>query len=367
MIKYTGKLLLALCLIFTLGAAGTAFAQTTTVIEPKAENFVFYVDNSGSMGFPYRELGMPKSKIATDLLLAINNELPELDANFGVYTYGPYRQYLSVTAFNRQAMENAFKAIPTSFEIFGRQTPMGAGLQSLDNTISRLQDRVAVVVLTDGESNIGPEPYGVMRDMYAKYGNRICFHFISFAQRPSAGTTVSDEQAFVNALAGINPCSVTGYAEELKKDFVRADFIREVFYDVREVVTAPAPQPAPIIIPEDPAPVEEVIVFSNITFDFDKAVIRPEYRDILREAARIIQARPEKNVLVEGHTCNIGPAEYNMGLSQRRAQSVADFLAGEGVSRDRLETRGYGLTMPRFDNNTREGRSLNRRVEMNLQ
>lgn len=140
-----------------------------------------------------------------------------------------------------------------------------------------------------------------------------------------------------------------------------------MFYTSREIVTAPAPRPAPTVAPAEPEPAEEVIVFSNITFDFDSAQIKPEYREILREAAQIIRGRPETNVLVEGHTCNIGPAQYNMGLSQRRAQSVSDFLVGEGVSAGRLQTRGYGLTNPRFNNDTREGRSLNRRVEMGLE
>jgi OmpA-OmpF porin, OOP family len=55
-----------------------------------------------------------------------------------------------------------------------------------------------------------------------------------------------------------------------------------------------------------------------------------------------------------------------MGLSQRRAQAVADFLIQEGVSKDRIKIKGYGLTNPKFNNNTREGRALNRRVELNL-
>ncbi len=359
--------LLAVSLFFLLGLGSTGLAQVETVVEPRAENFVFYVDNSGSMGHQYEDLGL-KSEVARDVLLAINEDLPELEANFGVYTYGPYWQYRPVTGYHRQDMANAINSIPLYFDLFGRRTPMGSDLQRLDNdTISGLQDRVAVIVVTDGESNVGPHPREVMQNMYNTYGDRICFHFISLAQRPPAGTTVSDEEAFVDELAGLNPCTVKADANELHRDFVRADFIQEVFYSTREVVTEPAPQPEPIIVPPEPEPVEEVIVFSNITFDFDSAEIRPEYEDILREAADIIMDRPDTTVLVEGHTCNIGPADYNQGLSERRAQSVADFLEEEGVSEDRLETVGHGLTQPRFDNDTIEGRSLNRRVEMSLQ
>ena len=358
MMKFAKTFLLAAFLIFFISMGSNGFAQTQTIIEPKAENFIYFIDNSGSMMFDYQDLGK-KATLSRDLLLAINDEVPELEADFGVYTYAPYIQYLGVTGFDRQAIESAINSIPTDFDAFGRRTPFGSGLIELDKTITGLQDRIAVVTVTDGESNIGPRPQGVMQDMYAKYGDRICFHFISLAQS-------ADELALVDELAGMNPCSVKADASELVENFVRADFIKDVFYDTREITLAPEPRPEPVITP--PAPVEEeVIVFSNITFDFDKAVIRPEYREILREAAQIIQGRPGVNVHVEGHTCNIGPAEYNMGLSQRRAQSVADFLAEEGVSANRLQTRGYGLTSPRFTNDTREGRSLNRRVEMNLQ
>lgn len=358
MIRFSKFSLIALVLMFITGLGSTGFAETKIVIEPKAENFVYLVDNSGSMGFDYEALEMTKIKAALDSLVAINNELPELDANFGVYTYAPYKEYRAASGFNLQALNESVTAIPTDFDIFKRQTPMGYGLLELDKRLAKLQDRISVVVVTDGESNIGPEPRAVMQDMYNRYGNRICFHFISLAQ-------TAEEKALVDDLAGLSACTVQVEASDMSKDFVRADFMQKVFYDSRQVTIAPEPQPEPKAEPE-PEPTEEVIVFSNVTFDFDSAQIKAEYRDILREAAQIIKGRADKKVVVEGHTCNIGPAQYNMGLSQRRAQSVADFLAEQGVSKDRLETKGYGLTNPRFDNSTREGRSLNRRVEMHL-
>ncbi|MFO7727139.1 MAG: OmpA family protein [Desulfonatronovibrio sp.] len=349
--------LFILGLALVLGSAGIVTGQTETVIEPKAENFIYYVDNSGSMGFDYEETGKEKQAVAKDLLLAINEELPELEANYGVYTYGIYKEFQPVKSFNRQAMDDAFQAIPEDFDIFGRQTPMGAGLIKLDGPLSRLQDRMAVVVVTDGESNLGPHPKDVMQDMYSRYGNRICFHFISLAQ-------TDEEKAYVDELAGLDSCSVKAQAGQLENESARADFIERVFYDTRTVTVAPEPEPEP---KPEPEPAEEVIVFSNINFDFDSAAIKSEYDEMLEEAADIIKDSSDKKVVIEGHTCNIGPAEYNMDLSERRAQSVADFLVDEGISSDRLETEGYGLTKPKFDNDTRQGRALNRRVEMHLE
>ncbi|WP_291320206.1 OmpA family protein [Desulfonatronospira sp.] len=366
MFKWGARSLLLLFMTAVLMGAQHALAETRTIIEPRADNFIFYVDNSGSMMFDYEELKEDKSVVARDTLLQLNQDIPELDVNFGVYTYGPYEEYMSPSSYDESALAEAFESIPVEFEIFGRRTPMGRDLIQVSEKLAELQGDIAVIVVTDGESNIGPHPKKVMEEMYQEYGDRICFHFISLAQRPPKGTVSRDEHAFVEELAGINPCSVKIDADELQKDFVRADFIRDVFYTEREETVTPAPEPEP-----EPAPAvepdEEVIVFSNIQFEFDKSVIRPQYAEILREAARQILDRTDPHVVVEGHTCNIGPADYNMGLSQRRADAVADFLVEQGVDQDAIETEAYGLTRPEFDNDTMEGRQLNRRVEMRLE
>ena len=68
---------------------------------------------------------------------------------------------------------------------------------------------------------------------------------------------------------------------------------------------------------------------------------------------------------VAGHTCDIGSAEYNQGLSERRAQSVYNFLVNEGeIDSDRLVVRGYGEDRPKVPNTSRENRQQNRRVEL---
>jgi len=69
-------------------------------------------------------------------------------------------------------------------------------------------------------------------------------------------------------------------------------------------------------------------------------------------------------VTVEGHTDAIGTDQYNEGLSQRRADSVKGYLVGGGVAEPRIETHGYGESQPIASNDTDEGRSLNRRVEL---
>jgi OOP family OmpA-OmpF porin len=78
----------------------------------------------------------------------------------------------------------------------------------------------------------------------------------------------------------------------------------------------------------------------------------------------VIEAYGGRPVRVEGHTDSVASESYNQGLSERRARSVADWLAENGVDGDRLTTRGWGETRPVAENDTPEGRQQNRRVEL---
>ena len=86
-----------------------------------------------------------------------------------------------------------------------------------------------------------------------------------------------------------------------------------------------------------PAPIVE-LNFEDVYFDFDRSTLRPDALRLLDDAVAKLQANPGKNLIIEGHTCNIGTAEYNLALGERRAKSVVDYLTSRGVAADRLET-----------------------------
>ena len=135
----------------------------------------------------------------------------------------------------------------------------------------------------------------------------------------------------------------------------------------KEEAPPPPPPPAPKAAPAPPpAPVEERIVLRGVNFDFDKSEIRPDAAVILDEAASILNANPGRSVGVAGHTDSVGTDEYNQTLSESRAASVKDYLVGKGVDGSRLSTSGFGESNPIASNDTADGRSLNRRVELNL-
>jgi outer membrane protein OmpA-like peptidoglycan-associated protein len=107
-----------------------------------------------------------------------------------------------------------------------------------------------------------------------------------------------------------------------------------------------------------------IMSLSDILFDFGKAHLRREAELNLAKMSAILQQYPEMSILIEGHTDNIGSEEYNLKLSEQRAQAVYDFLAEQGIAAERMETKGYGLSQPVETNATPEGRQANRRVDL---
>lgn len=107
------------------------------------------------------------------------------------------------------------------------------------------------------------------------------------------------------------------------------------------------------------------IAIYTIHFDMDKAEIKPESEQTLREIAKLIQQSPGLNLYIVGHTDNIGTLPYNMDLSQRRAEAVVKALtSGHGVEPARLRSAGVGPLTPVAQNKTDDGRAKNRRVEL---
>lgn len=101
----------------------------------------------------------------------------------------------------------------------------------------------------------------------------------------------------------------------------------------------------------------------NIYFEYDSDKLTAQSLFILDEFADFLRDNPTLRISIEGHTDNIGSAEYNIDLSTRRAQSVYLYLISKGISADRLQYKGYGFSRPIASNDTEEGRAMNRRTE----
>lgn len=116
-------------------------------------------------------------------------------------------------------------------------------------------------------------------------------------------------------------------------------------------------------------PIEKgaVVRLNNIFFDFDKSDLKEASFPELNRIVELMSKNPEMKILVEGHTDNIGTTEYNIGLSERRAGAVVNYLSEKGIAKDRLQSKGWGKSRPIASNDDEiGGREFNRRVEFKI-
>ncbi len=129
-----------------------------------------------------------------------------------------------------------------------------------------------------------------------------------------------------------------------------------MLYDLREGLNAP----------EIREKEQENFLFQPVYFDFDKAIIKPEYDEFLQRLIKIVKGHSDLRVKVTGHTDADGTDNYNIALSQRRAQAIIDYFVRNGLKADRLVFDFKGEKMPIAPNTTREGKQQNGRVDFSF-
>ncbi len=122
---------------------------------------------------------------------------------------------------------------------------------------------------------------------------------------------------------------------------------------------APAPPPAPAVA-------SKVTYAADAFFDFDKAVLKPEGKAKLDDLVSKVKGINLEVIIAVGHTDSVGTDAYNQKLSVKRSEAVKAYLVSKGIEKSRVYTEGKGEKQPVADNKTKEGRSKNRRVEIEV-
>ena len=342
-----------LYLTLAMGILSILFLSSSVLAEklvPKVDNFILFVDYSGSMAMLHKDVNKRKIVLVKELLTSMTQAIPELQYMGGLFTFAPFEEEVAMAPYRKAAMKPGIDKIKGDYEIFNRRTPMGAGLLDIEPTLKKLSGKTAIIMFTDGDENQGIDPVAEAKLLASKYN--VCFHVVSYADTKH-GVEIIDQ------LRKISPCScindIMGLADKAKMD----DFLKCALYTVQpDVVPAPAPAKT-----ESP----DLVVLRNLNFDFDKSLIKDQFVPLLQQAAQILKDNPKLSIVCEGHTDWIGTDAYNQKLSERRATSVRDWLVTKGgIPASRIGVTGYGKSVPKFDNNTDEGRYLNRRVELRL-
>ncbi len=314
----------------------------------KVDNFIVFVDQSGSMG---------QSKFVKTLaaVSAFDKAVPELGYSSAVALFAPYKLLAKPATFKTGSVGSAVSGVKPPYSDL---TNMADGLKKIDQVVTGLSGKTALILFTDGEANEGSSPVAVAKSMYDKSAGNLCIHVVSFADSPAGKSNI-------DAIKNLSGCSVVADAKSLESDAAMAQFAKAVLYD--DVAPKPAPAPAPVVQPAPapaPAPVAKEVITFNLLFGFDKHQITDEMIPVLEQAKTILMEDASASFTVSGHADSTGPDDYNQKLSERRANSVKTWLVNNGVAGYRLDSKGYGESSPKYDNSTREGRKLNRRVEI---
>jgi len=204
--------------------------------------------------------------------------------------------------------------------------------------IENLQGKTAIIIISDGVST-GKAPTEEVRILEDRFGDKVCISTIGIA---GSGD--------LNSISNDSKCGAAMNFENINAAAGMEMFAEKVFL---------ARKPKPVVK-------EKIIIPDHILFDFDSSVVKPMFSIVLEEIAKILQQKSNKGLVIEGHTDSIGTAEYNQLLSERRANTIKEFLVSKGLSASSLTAKGVGEQKPIADNTTREGRKRNRRVELHV-
>ena len=307
-----------------------------------AENAIILFDSSGSMNKLFLDTNMSRYKIAKKALKERIAYFPELGHNVGLYVYTRWKPIYPVQRFNRDKFAEALDQLPAEP---GGPTLLQSGLRKLEPILKNLSGRTVVFVFTDGTYSemSGRTPSQIAKRLAGKYN--ACFYVISTAD-DAASREVLKRVASANFCSRVIPFQ---------------SFVNRPEYNTGALYVTKATEELETITETKIAGVK----VDNILFDFDKADIRPETKGELDVLAEFMQDNPESYAVLAGYTDNTGSEEYNLGLSRRRTQIVAEYLVTNfNMSSDRIVSLWFGMMNPVVDNSTQEGRRLNRRVEI---
>jgi OOP family OmpA-OmpF porin len=411
-----------LTLIVAMSMAG--FVRAEEKLIPKIDNFIILVDHSGSMFLKQSGGVSTKAKQAKDILLVMNDRIPELGYVGAIQVFPPNRTLIGPQKYDRISFAGAIKSLPEKGKIFGNRTPLGRGILDLNQVIKDMPPgKTAVIIMSDGEENAGIDPLKAAAKMTADHPN-ISFSSISLADK-------KDGRAILEQIIRTSD-GVSAEASELSANEAALNrFVEDVFYRVEvtldsdgdgviddmdrcpgtprgvEVDSQGCPldsdgdgvvddldrcpdTPSGVAVdssgcpldgdadgvpdyldkcPNTPkgATVNQVgcwALKATMLFDTNSSYVKDEAYPLLDEVVTILQDNPEIEVEIQGHADSTGTAEYNLWLSERRASRVMDYLLSKGIDPGRLEAKGYGSTQPVASNDTEEGRAQNRRVEL---
>ena len=310
-----------------------------------ADNFIVLMDTSQSMNHRWqKDSTKSKLEVAKEILVNGERALPDLGYNAALYEFSPTAALYPMGPLDKEKFAQAINGIKADAE---GATFLPRALRDLEPVLQGASGKTVVFIFSDGSfSEIGPglkDPGDVTTELAAKYD--VCFYVIG------DGTQTRDQKRLED-MARSNECSrLIPFAKFVDNPQYNSGalFVVKTSSEVQtvtELKTAGA-------------------TGDNILFDFNSAALGPQYHAELDKVGEYLQSNPNSYAVLAGFTDSVGSEEYNLGLSRRRAESAAAYLMNSAnVDENRIVLQWFGKLNPVAGNDTSEGRSMNRRVEV---
>ena len=309
-----------------------------------ADNFLILFDTSSSMA-EYVDKGSKVTKydIARKILKQKLALLPDLGYNSGLYTFAPYGAAYPMGPFDKGKFTRAVDSLPAKPK---GGTFLAQSLRKIEPELQKQSGKTVVFIFTDGTQDFAgatrdPEDY--TQQFADKYN--VCFYMIGDATDNRSAKRLTD-MAKANACSRVIPF----------KQFVdNPNYITGALYVVKATERIETISETRIV----------GLRVGDVNFDFNQDDVQSQYGADLQALGGFLKKNPNAYALLVGYTDSIGPEEYNLYLSNRRASSVGVYLMNNhGVSADQIVVNWYGEANPVAGNDTEEGRAQNRRVEV---
>ena len=351
-----------------VGCATQKAVTTTTAVDlnSKVESgqfvqrvnaFEVIFDSSSSMNETYK--GGTKMKQEKDLLSLFDKTIPNLKLTAAERVFGKFNMFGESTTKLLYGPTDYAKSVLTkaSDPMEGNGfSPLDAALDGATADLQSQSGQLAVIAFSDGEDMEKYAPVAAAQRLKSAYGDRVCIYTVHLGDN-GVGRKLMQE------VADAGQCGFMAIGDDLSKPQAMADFVENVFQKQRPATRAQAQaqaqaQEAPKVVVVEPVTIEP-----SIQFAFDKSNIQSKYYNEIKKMADYMTRYPETKAAIEGHTDNIGTGAYNMKLSQKRANSIKNYLVSKfKIDPSRIKTTGYSFKKPIASNSTKEGRQKNRRA-----
>ena len=309
-----------------------------------ADNFLILFDTSSSMAeFVDKGAKITKYDQARQILKQKLAQLPDLGYNSGLYTFAPYGEVYPMGPFDKGRYTQAVSNLPAEPK---GPTFLAQSLRKIEPIIASQSGKTVVFIFTDGTTDFAgatKDPEDYTQALADKYN--VCFYMIGDSTSTQSAKRLTD-MAKANACSRVIP---------FKQFIDNPNYITGALYVVKAT--------------ERIETVTETRItgmrIGDVLFGFNRTDIGSQYSNDLEQLAMFLKKNSNAYALLVGYTDSIGPEEYNLGLSNRRADSVAAYLmSNHGINRDQIVVNWYCEANPVADNSTDAGRAQNRRVEI---